>query len=120
MNLDSEFGSAEKAERTWGLLLHLSVFAGYMSVGAGVIIPILIWQLKKDQYPVLDQHGRNLMNWLVSALIYGGLCFLLTFVFIGIPLGLALGVAMVVFPIIAGIKANNGEVWKYPLSIEFF
>jgi uncharacterized protein len=42
---------------------------------------------------------------------------LLFFVFIGIPLLLMLAALCVIFPIIGGIKANNGELWKYPLSI---
>ena len=52
--------------------------------------------------------------------MYGVLCFILLFVVVGIPLLLVLAVVAVVFPIIGGIKANNGEVWKYPLSITFF
>jgi uncharacterized Tic20 family protein len=58
-------------------------------------------------------------NWLISALLYGVLCIPLAFVFIGFFLALALAVLGIVFPIIGGIKANNGEVWKYPLSITF-
>jgi len=41
-------------------------------------------------------------------------------VLIGIPLLIALAILAIVFPIVAAIKANNGQVWKYPLSIPFF
>jgi len=45
---------------------------------------------------------------------------LLIFVIIGIPLLLLLCLVGVIFPIIGGIKASDGQVWKYPLSITFF
>jgi len=85
---------------------------------AGVVVPILIWQLKKADLPELDVHGKNAANWMISALIYAVSGVILTFVIIGGPLLIVLGVLGVVFPIIAAIKANNGEVWQYPLTIQ--
>jgi uncharacterized Tic20 family protein len=101
------------------MFLHLSLLAGFVLPFAGLIAPILIWQLKKQDLPGLDAHGKVVVNWIISAVLYGVVCVLLTFVVIGIPLLVALGVVGVVFPIIGGIKANNGEVWKYPLTITF-
>ena len=49
-------------------------------------------------------------------IVFGLLCFVL----IGIPLLVALAVAAIVFPVVGGVKANNGEVWPYPCSIAFF
>ena len=106
--------------RTWAMAMHLSQLANYMLPPAGIIIPIVIWQLKKDEMPELDQHGKNIANWLISALIYGFICFLLAFFLVGIPLALALAAVSVIFPIIGGVKASNGEAWKYPLTINFF
>ena len=59
-------------------------------------------------------------RWIISAAIYAAVCFILVFLFIGVPLLMVLGVLAIAFPIVGGIKANNGEVWKYPLSIQFF
>lgn len=87
---------------------------------AGLVVPIVIWQLKKDEYPVVDEHGRVVMNWILSMFIYLAAGILLTFILIGIPLLFALGIAALVFPIVGAVKANNGEVWPYPLSIKFF
>ena len=61
-----------------------------------------------------------MVNWIISEILYGVLCVILLFVVVGLPLLVALGVLAVVFPIIGGIKANNGEVWRYPMSITFF
>jgi len=109
----------EQETRRWGLFLHLSVLAGYALPVAGVVVPIAIWQLKKDSLPTIDAHGKNAVNWLISLIIYAVVCGILAFAFIGIPLLMALGVVAVGFPIVAAIKANNGEVWKYPMAISF-
>jgi uncharacterized Tic20 family protein len=109
----------EQRTRQWGLLLHLSVLAGFVVPIAGLVVPIVIWQLKKDSLPGIDTHGKNAVNWIISAIIYAVVGVILVFVIIGIPLLIALGVVGVIFPIVAAIKANNGEVWKYPLAITF-
>ena len=105
--------------RQWAMILHLSLLAGYVVPIAGLIAPIIIWQMKKADMPKMDVHGKIVMNWLISAIIYAVVCSVLVFVLIGIPLLIVLGILTVVFPIIGGIKANNGETWKYPLSIRF-
>lgn len=110
----------EAETRQWGLFLHLSIFAGYIVLVAGLIAPVIIWQLKKEALPGLDAHGKNALNWILSFLIYGVVSGLLIVVGIGIPLLIALGLCGIIFPIIAAIKANNGVVWKYPMAISFF
>lgn len=110
----------EKEAKQWAMWLHLSLLAGFLIPGAGFIAPIVIWQIKKDDLPMLDAHGKMAVNWLISSLIYGAICFLLSFVLIGIPLLVILGILSIVFPIIGGIKANEGILWKYPLSMKFF
>jgi uncharacterized Tic20 family protein len=108
-----------KEECKWGMFLHLSQLANFVIPIAGLVAPIVIWQIKKDEYPVIDAHGKNAVNWLISSAIYAVVGMLLMLVFVGIFVLLALVACGVVFPIIAGIKANNGEVWKYPLTISF-
>lgn len=109
----------DKEFRTWAMVLHFSLLAGYVVPLAGLIAPIVIWQVKKDTLPQLDAHGKVVVNWLISAIIYGFVCGLLAFILIGIPLLAVLGILFFVFPVIGGIKANEGQLWKYPLSIEF-
>jgi uncharacterized Tic20 family protein len=110
----------DRQVRQWAMILHLSLLAGYVIPLAGLVAPIIIWQLKRDEMPGLDAHGRVVANWIVSSIIYLGISLVLIFVVIGIPLIMLLGVVGVVFPIIGGIKANDGILWKYPMSIAFF
>lgn len=119
---ESEFNASPVADndrRKWAMLLHLSILTAHVVPILGLIAPIAVWQLKKDQYPEIDEHGKNVVNWLLSMLLYVGVSIALCFVFIGIPLITACGLASVICPVIAAIKANNGEVWRYPLTIEF-
>ena len=110
----------DRETNTWATILHLSVFAGYVVPAAGLIAPILIWQLKKNELPGLDAHGRVVANFMVSMLIYGLVAGVLCFVIIGIPLLIALGIVGIVFPIIGAIKASDGQVWQYPLMLKLF
>lgn len=83
----------------------------------GFIAPILIWQLKKEQMPELDVHGREVTNFIISTIIYGAIFSLLCFLLIGFPLLVVLAIASIVLPILGAIKANNGEFYRYPLLI---
>lgn len=103
----------------WAMALHLSALAGYVVPLAGWAAPILIWLLKRDELPRLEEHGCHAVNWIISALIYTVISGLLCLVLIGFPLLLVLLVLGIAFPIMAGVKASNGEVWRYPLTIDF-
>lgn len=106
-------------EQQMGLFLHLSQLAGLIVPFAGLIVPIVIWQTQKDKMPALDAHGKMIVNWMISLLIYAVVSGVLTIVLVGILGLLAVAVMSIVFPIIGGIKANNGELWEYPLTIKF-
>lgn len=95
----------------WTMFIHLSQLCGYLVPLAGLVVPIVLWQMKKDESAVIDQHGRIVVNWIITEFILGLIFAALCFIYIGIPLVIILGVLSVVFPIIGGVKANNGEVW---------
>lgn len=107
----------EKEFRQWAMFLHLSMLLGFVVPLAGLIAPIVIWQVKKNEMPAIDEHGKNATNWIISALIYSILSTILVFVLVGVFLLIALGILSIIFPIIAGVKANNGKTWQYPLTI---
>jgi uncharacterized Tic20 family protein len=106
-------------QRQMGLILHLSGLAFALVFPLGVVLPIVLWQTQKEKMPALDAHGKMATNWMISATIYGVVSFVLMFVLIGFLTGLAVWLMAVIFPIIGGIKANNGELWEYPLTIKF-
>lgn len=110
----------DKETRTWAMILHLSMLSGLVVPLAGLIVPIVIYLLKKDELPGLVPHGHVVFNWMISAVIYAIISMILMIVIIGGFLLMALALVSLVFPIIGGVKASEGEVWPYPLSIKFF
>ena len=106
-------------QKQTGMFLHLSQLLNFIVPFGGVIAPIIIWQMNKDKTPALDAHGKMIVNWMLSALIYSVVSFVLAFVLIGFLGFIALFVTGIVFPIVGAIKANNGEFWEYPLTIKF-
>jgi uncharacterized Tic20 family protein len=96
--------------------MHISQLAGFLAPLIGFIIPLIMWIANKEVNPKVDWHGKNILNFIISFVIYATI---LCITIIGIPLAVVVGIIYIVFVIIATIKANNGEDWKYPLTIEF-
>lgn len=105
----------------WAMICHLSALAGLIGIPFGNILgPLIIWLIKKDEMPSIDAHGREALNFQLSMTIYGVIAGVLVLVFIGVLLLAVLVVVNLVFVIIAGIKANEGELYRYPMTIQFF
>ena len=102
------------------MLLHLSQLTSLFLPPGGWVAPIIMWALFKDRDSRIDLHGKVVLNWILSAIIYSVACLLLAFVVIGIPLLIALHLSGLIFAVVGGIKANDGHLWSYPLSIQFF
>ena len=104
------------------MLCHLSALAAFIGVPFGNIIgPLIVWQIKKNEFPSVDVHGKAALNFQITITIILVGCAVPIFFCLGplmIPLVMFLGLAGLVLAIIAGIKANNGEDYKYPFSLE--
>ena len=106
-------------QKQMGLIMHLSQLANLILFPIGIIVPIVIWQTQKEKMPALDAHGKMVTNFMISMTIYFIVSFILAFVLIGFLLLPIVGIIGIIFPIIGGVKANNGELWEYPLTIKF-
>ena len=105
----------------WAMFLHLSALLGLTAIPVlGFVAPVIIWKVKQEEFPELDAHGRVVMNWVISSVIYGVICFALCLLLVGFPLLMVLGVVCLIFPVVGGMKAHNGELWKYPMSFPIF
>ncbi len=110
----------EKQAHKWGMLCHLTALAGFVGIPFGNIIgPLVVWLLKKGDYPFVDGQGKESLNFQISVTIYGIVAALLIFVVIGIFLLIGLVIADLVLVIIASVKASSGESYHYPLTIRF-
>lgn len=110
----------ERQSRTWGMLCHLAGLACYIGVPFGNILgPLVVWLIKKEEFPFVDEQGKEALNFQISMTIYGIIAGILIIVLIGIPLLLGLLVAHIVLVIVAAIRANDGESYRYPVTIRF-
>jgi hypothetical protein len=114
----------ESQARTWNMLCHLSALAGFIIPFGNILGPLLVWQIKKNEIPSTDVHGKAALNFQITVTIalFAGvvIAFILSFFCVGFllfPVVILIGLAGLVFAIIAGIKANNGEDYKYPFSL---
>ena len=104
----------DKETNQWAMFIHFSILAGWVVPIAGLIVPILLWQIKKDELPGIVPHAHVVLNWVVTSFVYAIICLILTFVLIGVIGFIALAIVTLIFSIIGGLKANEGEVWEYP------
>jgi len=108
-----------KDEKMWGMFSHLFALGGYIIPFGHVIGPLIAWLVKKDAYPFVDDQGKESLNFQLSLTLYLIICTPLILIVIGIFLMIAIGVFGLIMIIIASIKANEGEAYRYPLSIRF-
>ncbi|MFC1677122.1 DUF4870 domain-containing protein [Planctomycetota bacterium] len=104
----------------WAMFCHLAGLAAYVfPFGGNIILPLILWQIKKDQYPFVDSQGKEAVNFQISVTIYAIATAPLFLICVGPFLFAAICLAAMVLLIIAAIKANNGEAYRYPLTIRF-
>ena len=109
----------ESRERTWALFCHLSAFAGFFIPFGHVIGPLTIWLVKREEHDLVDDQGKESLNFQISVTIYGAAAALLVLVVIGIPLVMAVVVSDVIWVVIATVRASRGERYRYPLTLRF-
>ena len=122
---DQEKNTADKTPVTnrdanmWAMFCHLSALVGFVIPLGNIIGPLVIWILKKDEYPLVNENGKEALNFQISMTIYIIASIILIIVVIGIPLLIALGLFELIAIVIAAIKANDGITFRYPLTIRF-
>lgn len=106
-------------EKQWGMFVHISQFANCIAPPLGIVAPIILWLMKKEESKFVDEQGKIVINWMISCFIYAIISAILMIIFIGMVGFFALGITGLIFPIIGAIKASEGKTWDYPLSIRF-
>jgi len=104
----------------WAMFAHLAGFGGIVIPAIGSIIgPLVVWLLKKDQFPFVNEQGKEALNFQITMMIYFTVAFLLSFLCIGFLLMPVVGIIDIVMIIIATIKANEGTHFRYPAGLIF-
>lgn len=103
--------------RQWAMFAHLSALSGIIIPFGNIIGPLIIWQIRKAEFPLVDDQGKEALNFNIAVTIAFLVAFILMFLFIGILLMPAIGIAWLIFVIIAAIKANEGQSYRYPVNL---
>ena len=106
-------------ERTWGMLCHLASFSGCLIPLGSILGPLLVWCLKKDTYSFVNDQGKEALNFQITMLIAFCVSAILAIVLIGFVFLAVLVLIDLIFTIVAAIKANEGEHYRYPYAIRF-
>lgn len=101
--------------RQWAMFCHFAAFAGLLIPFGNLLGPLIVWQLKRDLDPFVDDQGKEALNFHITVSLAALVCMLLAVVVIGFLLLPLLCLGALVLTIIAGIKANEGRTYRYPL-----
>lgn len=109
-----------KDERMWGMACHLSGALILTCIPfANVLGPFVIWMLKREDYAFVNKEGKEAVNFQLTMFIAMAVGYLLILLGIGWLILLVVAVVDLVFVLIASMKANEGESYRYPLTFRF-
>lgn len=114
---------ALESERTYALFIHIVGLLSVLQLVTGVmsLIGVLImWRIRRNESPFLDDHGREAMNFQISLLVYAAIGLVLTVVGIGLAI-LAIGIPLLclIGCVRGAIAAHRGEFYRYPMCFRF-
>jgi len=106
-------------QRSLIVITHLTQLLDLITGFGGFIVPLVLWLTQRDKIFEMDEHGKSIMNFQISMLLYAIVCIPLIFLFgLGILGLIIIGIICFIFPIVNAIKASNGESPSYPLSLK--
>jgi uncharacterized Tic20 family protein len=100
------------SDKIWSMLSHLSCL-----LGVGILLPLVVYLAMRKESAFAAANAREALNFHISVIIYCICCIPLVFILIGVPLLFAIGITTLVLAIIAAVKASNGEIYHYPLTL---
>lgn len=109
----------DKDARTWGMLCHLLALTGWIIPFATILAPLIVWLIKKDEMPFVDDQGKESLNFQLTVFLAAIVGVILTFILIGFFLLIALAIYQVIMVVIACMKANEGVAYRYPYTLRF-
>jgi uncharacterized Tic20 family protein len=108
--------AADANARQWAMIAHLSALAGLI-IGLNWLGPLIVYLVKKDEHPFIADQSREALNFNLSVFIYIIASAILIILVIGIILLPVVAIAWLVLTIMAAVRSNNGESYRYPLTI---
>lgn len=109
-------GLTDDQARQWAVGAHLAGLSSLVGI-PGVIGVLVVWLIKKDEHPLVDEHGKEALNFQISLFIYAAISAVLVLLLVGLLFLLFVAIFGLIMPIIAAVKTSNGEDYRYPLTL---
>ena len=120
ISMETNYYTMKREDNQLIVITHLCQLLTCITGFGGLIVPLILWATQKDKVIDMDEHGKAIINFQLSIIIYSIICVPLIFlVGLGLLGLLLLAIVSFVFPIINAIKASNRELPNYPLSLNF-
>jgi len=110
-------GAPSADERQWAMFSHLSALIGLIIPFGSIVGPLVIWLIKKDTMPFVNDQGKEALNFNITVAIAAIVGWILCFILIGFLVLAVVFVAWLVLVIIGTIKANEGTAYRYPFTL---
>lgn len=102
------------------MLTHLSQLLDLVTGVGGLIVPLVIWLTQKDKVIGMDTHGKMIINFQFSMILYSIIAVPLIFLFgLGLLIYIVIGLMVLILPILNAIRVSNNQIPSYPLTIQF-
>lgn len=109
-----------REDRSLIVIAHLSQLVTLLTGFGSLILPLILWATQKEKVFQMDAHGKNIINFQLSLIVYCIICIPLILLFgLGLLGFMILGIIAILFPVINAIKASNGETPTYPFTFNF-
>lgn len=96
-------------DKIWALFSHLSGF-----VGLPILLPLIVYLSMRGDSRYVADNAKEALNFHISATIY---CIVCVITVVGIPVAILLGLASLILGVIGAVKAADGEIYRYPLTL---
>lgn len=110
-------GSPTSEARNWAMVCHLAAYAGCIVPTLNLAAPLIIWLLKREEDPFIDDQGREAVNFQITIFLMAIAAGILCLVIIGLLLVPVVFLFAVIMPIFAAVKAKDGVRYRYPLTL---
>lgn len=105
--------NASSTQRNYAVAMHLTPLSFFVIGPLAMLVPVVLWLIRKDNSPFEDDHGREMTNVAISAVLVS----LLILTGIGAIITIAWCVVILINMIRGAVAASNGEFFRYPMTL---
>jgi uncharacterized Tic20 family protein len=120
MSMNRALIPTEPWERTYAMWVHLTTAFSPVAFPLTIVAAVILWSIQKDRSSYIDDHGKEVLNFQLSTVIYYLACMPLIFVLgLGVVLMVALSVVAIIGIVLGAVAAFRGEFFRYPICLRF-